>query len=165
MLSGDFNGDGATDIAAIGDPVQPKELGSSRNTVETHCEHIKLKLDSSLQQQNLTYQVRGKDRKDRNSVIQRKQAAPLFLVAILFARLGLLPNAQAVGPALNAGYPDGNTAEWNQGPLSLSSNSYDRAVGLLPLSALTDSKSNTAVDAGTLLVSTANSKTATGYSR
>jgi two-component system invasion response regulator UvrY len=53
-------------------------------------------------------------------------------------------------------HAEGNTAEWNQVPSSLSSNSYDRAVGLLPLSDLTDSKSNTAVDVGTLLANTAN---------
>jgi hypothetical protein len=76
--------------------------------------------------------------------------------------IGLLPNAQAVVPAPDGGYPGGNTAEGQSALFNLTSGGFNTAVGLLSLRSLTTGSSNTGVGAGTLLANTADGNTATG---
>jgi hypothetical protein len=76
--------------------------------------------------------------------------------------LGLLPNAQAVSPAPDGGYPGGNTAEGQAVLLSLTTGGFDTAVGYLSLRSDASGSYNTAVGAGALLATTGDENTATG---
>src|SRR6266498_2565426 len=79
------------------------------------------------------------------------------------ACLGLSPNAQAVNPPPDGGYPGGNTAEGQNALLSLQpSGIYNTAIGIFSLQSLTFGDFCTGVGAGTLLLNTANDNTATG---
>ncbi len=85
-----------------------------------------------------------------------------ILIPILSICLAFLPNAQAVNPPPDGGYPGGNTAEGQNALLSLSTGTYNTAVGLFSLLSLTTGNFNTGVGAGALLVNTADENTATG---
>jgi hypothetical protein len=88
---------------------------------------------------------------------------PLILfTATVLVGIGFLPNAQAVSPPPDGGYPGGNTAEGQSALLSLTTGTYNTAVGLYSLLSLSDARFNTGVGAGTLLVNTADENTATG---
>ena len=76
--------------------------------------------------------------------------------------IGLLPQAQAVSPPPDGGYPGGNTAEGQAALLSRTTGGYNTAVGLLSLRSLTTGSFNTAIGAGTLLANFADENTATG---
>ena len=65
--------------------------------------------------------------------------------------LGLMPKLQAVVPAPDGGYPNGNTAEGQSALLSLTSGGFNTAAGFLSLSSNTTGSFNTGVGAGTLL--------------
>jgi hypothetical protein len=80
----------------------------------------------------------------------------------LFGCLGFLPRAQAVVPAPDGGYPGGNTAEEQNALLSLTTGTFNTAVGFLSLRGNVIGNFNTAVGAGTLLANTADKNTATG---
>jgi hypothetical protein len=95
-----------------------------------------------------------------NPLIQLKKAAPAFLVALVC--FGLLPTTQAVSPAPDGGYPGGNTAEGQNGLLSLTTGSFNTAVGFDSILSLTDASFCTGVGAGTLLANTAQQNTAIG---
>jgi Chaperone of endosialidase len=82
--------------------------------------------------------------------------------ALAFACFGLFPNAQAVVPPPDGGYPGGNTAEGQNALLSLTSGQHNTAVGYLSLRANTTASFNTALGSGTLLSNTADANTATG---
>src|SRR5262245_65946918 len=73
-----------------------------------------------------------------------------------------LPDAQAVSPAPDGGYPGGNTAEGQSALLGLSTGTFSTAIGVFSLQSLTEGKFNTGVGAGTLLSNTADQNTATG---
>ena len=83
-------------------------------------------------------------------------------ILLVFVCLELLPGAQAVVPAPDGGYPNGNTAEGQDALLNLTTGAYNTAVGLFSLRTLTKSKLNTAIGAGTLLANTSDQNTATG---
>jgi hypothetical protein len=89
-------------------------------------------------------------------------------VSLLIAWFGLLPNAQAVSPPPDGGYPGGNTAEGQNALLSLvvppalTAGIYNTGVGIYSLLSLTDGMFNTGVGAGTLLANIADHNTATG---
>ncbi len=85
-------------------------------------------------------------------------AASVFLTALAF----LPPNASAVLPAPDGGYPGGNTAEGQAALLSLTTGTYNTGVGVFSLRSNTEANFNTAIGAGTLLLSTGNENTATG---
>jgi hypothetical protein len=86
-----------------------------------------------------------------------------FLIALLIACLVLSQNAHAVTPSPDGGYPGGNTAEGDNALLSLTSGSYDTALGFRSLEKNTEGNFNTAIGAGALLLNTtANENTATG---
>jgi hypothetical protein len=95
---------------------------------------------------------------------QTKQARkPLdFGIAALLVCFALLPNAQAVSPPPDGGYPGGNTAEGQNALLSLTTGTYNTAIGLFSLEANAEGQFNTGVGAGTLLANTAQRNTATG---
>src|SRR5215217_6696742 len=83
----------------------------------------------------------------------------ITLIAIAFA---LSPNAHALTPPPDGGYPGGNTAEGQNALFSLTTGGFNTAVGFLSLSSTAIGQFNTAIGAGTLLVNTANENTATG---
>ena len=92
-----------------------------------------------------------------------KMTTPLvFSIVLALLYMGLLPEAQAVSPPPDGGYPGGNTAEGQSALLGLTSGIYNTAIGLFSLTSNTEGKFNTATGAGTLLVNTADQNTATG---
>ena len=74
----------------------------------------------------------------------------------------LVPEAYAVSPPPDGGYPGGNTAEGQSALLSRNTGLYNTAVGIYSILSLTDGNFCTGVGAGTLLSNTANENTATG---
>ena len=95
-----------------------------------------------------------------NPLIQLKNVAPVFLVALVC--LGLLPQAQAVSPAPDGGYPGQNTAEGQSALLHLAGGTYNTALGWSSLGFNVTGSFNTAAGAGALLADTADQNTATG---
>src|SRR6266545_2123808 len=77
----------------------------------------------------------------------------ILLIAIALACFGLAPMAEAVVPAPDGGYPGGNTAEGQSALLSLTTGTYNTAVGAGTL-LLNTGKENTATGAGALLNNT-----------
>ena len=67
---------------------------------------------------------------------------------------GLLPNAEAITPPPDGGYPRGNTAEGQSALFSLTSGGYNTAVGFFSLRSNANGSFNTAMGAGTLLATT-----------
>ena len=91
---------------------------------------------------------------------------PIRLFGIFFALLclGLLPNAQAVNPPPDGGYPGFNTAEGQNALLNLDVNGglANTAVGWFALSSNIDNDFSTAVGAGALLFNRESGNTAVG---
>src|SRR5215216_226194 len=89
---------------------------------------------------------------------------PIRLFGIFFALLclGLLPNAQALIPPPDGGYPGFNTAEGQNALLNLTTGVGNTAVGWFSLFSDTDGSFNTAVGAGTLLFNVGNQTTGEG---
>jgi hypothetical protein len=80
-----------------------------------------------------------------------------------FACFALLPNAQAVVPAPDGGYPGGNTAEGQNALFSLTTGGFNTAVGYLSLRSNTTQSFNTALGAGSLFANNdGTGNTATG---
>ena len=79
---------------------------------------------------------------------------PTFAVFAL-ACFALSPEAQAVVLASDGGYAGGNTAEGENALLSLTTGTYDTALGLYSLLSDSTGNFNAGVGAGTLLVDTA----------
>jgi hypothetical protein len=95
-------------------------------------------------------------------LIQSENSRALIIAVAALMSLGLLPNAQAVSPAPDGGYPGGNTAEGQTALLSLTTGGFNTAVGFLSLRSDTTGSFNTAIGAGTLLSNTGDENTATG---
>src|SRR6266446_10087848 len=85
-------------------------------------------------------------------------------VVILFAFgcLAISESTQAVSPAPDGGYANGNTAEGQNALLNLTTGAYNTAVGYLSLWSNATGTFCTGIGAGTLLVNTASQNTATG---
>jgi uncharacterized coiled-coil protein SlyX len=97
-----------------------------------------------------------------NSAIQLKIIIPLLLTALtLLCPVGE-PKAQAVVPPPDGGYPGGNTAEGASALFSLTTGSYNAAVGFFSLRSNTIGSFNTATGAGALFLNAADQNTATG---
>ena len=86
----------------------------------------------------------------------------LIHILIGIVCIGVFPNAQAVSPAPDGGYPGGNTAEGQNALFSLTSGGFNTAVGFFSLRSNTTGQLNTAIGAGALLATTADENTATG---
>lgn len=74
----------------------------------------------------------------------------------------LLLTAQALVPPPDGGYPGGNTAEGQDSLFSLTTGTFNTAVGFLSGHAFTTGNLNTAIGAGALLLTHADENTATG---
>src|SRR5204862_2812901 len=83
-------------------------------------------------------------------------------ILVMIACCALSPKVQAVVPAPDGGYPGGNTAEGQKAVLSLTTGTFNSALGFLSLSALTAGNFCTGVGAGALLLNTADGNTAVG---
>src|SRR6266550_2000813 len=86
----------------------------------------------------------------------------LIHILIGIVCIGLFPNAQALSPAPDGGYPGGNTAEGQNALFSLTTGGFNTAVGFLSLRSNATGQLNTAIGAGTLLANTADLNTAVG---
>ncbi len=86
----------------------------------------------------------------------------LIHIVIGIVCIGVFPNAQAVSPAPDGGYPGFTTAEGTKALQSLTTGSGNTAVGWYSLFSNAGGSFNTAIGAGTLLASTADENTATG---
>jgi hypothetical protein len=93
---------------------------------------------------------------------QQARKPSALMIATLLAWIGLLPNAQAVSPAPDGGYPGGNTAEGQNALFSLTAGTYNTAVGLYSVLSNQEGQFNTGVGAGALLANTAHQNTALG---
>jgi hypothetical protein len=87
---------------------------------------------------------------------------PAILTLLFLCLAAIEPNAQAVSPPPDGGYPGGNTAEGQNALLGLTTGFYNTAVGIYSLLSLTTGNFNTANGAGTLLANTADENTAIG---
>jgi len=98
-----------------------------------------------------------------NPLIQLKTTPRLLItLTLLFVCFGLLPNAQAVVPAPDGGYPNFTTAEGTKALQSLTTGAANTAVGWLSLFSNAAGSFNTATGAGSLLFNTADANTAFG---
>jgi Chaperone of endosialidase len=91
-----------------------------------------------------------------------KTYVPFIAIGLLLACFEFSPEAQAVVPPPDGGYPGGNTAEGQNALFSRTTGGYNTAIGFFSLRALTDGNFNTATGAGTLLSNTGDENTATG---
>ncbi len=85
-----------------------------------------------------------------------KTTALSIFVVLPLVCVGLLPEAQAVNPPPDGGYPGGNTAEGQNAlfTLDLTLGTYNTAVGFSSLRNDFSGQFNTAVGAETLLANT-----------
>jgi len=91
-----------------------------------------------------------------------KTYVPFIAVGLLLASFKFSPEAKAVVPPPDGGYPGGNTAEGQNALQSLTTGGYNAAIGWLSLRSLTAGSFNTGVGAGTLVLNTGDENTATG---
>jgi hypothetical protein len=97
-----------------------------------------------------------------NPLIQVKKAIPLFVVTLLVTCFGLMPQAQAVTPPPDGGYPNFTTAEGLNALKNLTTGAGNTGVGWYSLFSDTAASFNTGVGAGTLALNTADNNTAVG---
>jgi hypothetical protein len=95
-------------------------------------------------------------------LIQLKQTIAGLLVVFTLANFAVSPAVLAVTPAPDGGYAGGTTAEGQDALFSLTSGTYNTAVGFLSLELNTTNRLNTAIGAGALLANTADQNTAIG---
>ena len=86
-------------------------------------------------------------------------SVPIILTIVFF---GLLPNAPAVVPPPDGGYPNFTTAEGTNALKNLTSGAANTAVGWFSLFSDTEASFNTGVGAGTLLFNNGDQNTAVG---
>jgi hypothetical protein len=84
------------------------------------------------------------------------------LALIALNCFALLSTAQALVPPPDGGYPGGNTAEGQDALFSLTTGTFNTAVGFFSGRTFTTGNLNTAIGAGALLLTTADENTATG---
>jgi hypothetical protein len=86
----------------------------------------------------------------------------LIHIVIGIACIGLFPNAHAVVPPPDGGYPNFTTAEGQNALFSLTTGAANTAVGWFSLKSVTTGSFNTGLGAGTLVLNTGDANTATG---
>ncbi len=91
-----------------------------------------------------------------------KPAIRFLVMSLAFASLQFLPNASAVVPPPDGGYPGQNTAEGQNALFRLTTGTSNTAVGWSSLRSDTSGSFNTSVGAGTLVANTGDRNTATG---
>ena len=91
-----------------------------------------------------------------------KTYVPFIAIGLLLACLELSPEAQAVVPPPDGGYPGSNTAEGQNALLSRTTGTFNTAIGFFSLRALTTASFCTGLGAATLVLNTAGENTATG---
>ena len=91
-----------------------------------------------------------------------KTRIPPVLITLALICFVLLPNAQAVVPAPDGGYPNFTTAEGTKALFSLTTGAANTAVGWFSLKSVTTGSFNTGVGAGTLVLNTGEENTAIG---
>jgi hypothetical protein len=97
-----------------------------------------------------------------NCVQRSLVRSALLFMPFLIGCFVLLPEAQAVVPAPDGGYPNFTTAEGQNALLHLTTGTANTAIGWLSLRGLTTGSFNTGVGAGTLALNNADENTATG---
>jgi len=95
-------------------------------------------------------------------LIPVKGATPLFFIALALLYFAVLPQAQAVIPPPDGGYPGFNTAEGQKALFGLTTGVANTAVGWYSLFSNTDGSYNTGVGAGTLLFNVGDQTTGDG---
>jgi Chaperone of endosialidase len=97
-----------------------------------------------------------------NPLLQCKPTIlPLFIAGVL-ACFGLLPNAVAVVPPPDGGYPGFNTAEGQNALFSLTTGTHNTAIGWRSLFLNSTGSFNTGLGAGALVLNTGEANTAVG---
>jgi hypothetical protein len=91
-----------------------------------------------------------------------KTLVQTLLIVFSLTCFAFMPEAQAVNPPPDGGYPGGNTAEGQGALLSLTTGAYNTGLGVYSLLSNSTGSFNTGVGAGTLLANTADENTATG---
>ena len=91
-----------------------------------------------------------------------KTYVPFIAIGLLLACLELSPEAQAVVPPPDGGYPGSNTAEGQNALLSRTTGTFNTAIGWFSLESGTAGNYNTGLGAATLVLNTAGENTATG---
>jgi len=91
-----------------------------------------------------------------------KTYVPFIAIGLLLACLELSPEAQAVVPPPDGGYPGNNTAEGQNALLSRTTGTFNTAIGWFSLESGTAGNYNTGLGAATLVLNTAGENTATG---
>jgi len=94
--------------------------------------------------------------------IQSESARALIVAVAVFICLAFLPEAQALSPAPDGGYPNFTTAEGQNALLNLTTGIGNSAVGSFSLFSNATGSFNTAVGAGALDLNTGDENTATG---
>src|SRR5437764_9409270 len=86
----------------------------------------------------------------------------LLFVSLLIGCFAISPMAQAVSPAPDGGYGNGNTAEGTNALFSLTNGATNTGIGVNALFSLRTGSQNTAVGANALKNNTASQNTAVG---
>jgi hypothetical protein len=85
-----------------------------------------------------------------------------LVTTLVLLCVGLLPQAEAVVPPPDGGYPNFTTAEGQNALFSLTTGAANTAVGWFSLKSVTTGSFNTGVGAGTLVLNTGAENTAIG---
>jgi hypothetical protein len=96
------------------------------------------------------------------SIIQLKPATSQALIALALLYFGLLPQAQALVPPPDGGYPNFTTAEGTNALRNLTTGAGNTGVGWHSLFSDTTGSFNTAVGTGALVLNNSDSNTAIG---
>src|SRR5438477_593307 len=101
--------------------------------------------------------------KNSSCTDQKFNGGAWLLAALVLACFAISPIAQAVSPAPDGGYGNGNTAEGTNALFSLTNGATNTGIGVNALFSLRTGSQNTAVGANALKNNTASQNTAVGF--